>query len=91
MEEADKDLVMIRIQDGGWVNVSSGRGSPGWSRIEGRKTVLVVVVVLEEILWASVTGWMCFMSSLYVVKELRETHSSDLSRGNHALHHFIYC
>jgi len=28
MEEADKDWVMIN-QDGGWVNVSSGTGSPG--------------------------------------------------------------
>jgi len=28
MEEADKDW-MIRIQDGGWANVSSGTGSPG--------------------------------------------------------------
>jgi len=28
MEEADKDWVMIN-QDGGWVIVSSGTGSPG--------------------------------------------------------------
>jgi len=28
MEEADKDWVMIN-QDGGWVSVSSGTGSPG--------------------------------------------------------------
>jgi len=29
MEEADKDWTTIRIQDGGWVSVSSGTGSPG--------------------------------------------------------------
>jgi len=32
-------------QDGGWVSVSSGTGSPGYSRTKGRKTVVVVVVV----------------------------------------------
>ena len=36
-------------QDGGWVSVSSGTGSPGWSRTEGRKTVVVVVVVVKSI------------------------------------------
>ena len=29
-------------QDGGWVNVSSGTGSPGESRTKGHKTVVVV-------------------------------------------------
>ena len=35
-------------QDGGWVSVSSGTGtgSPGYSRTNGRKTVVVVCVVL---------------------------------------------
>jgi len=28
MEEADKDWMMTGDQDGGWVNVSSGTGSP---------------------------------------------------------------
>ena len=28
-------------QDGGWVNVSSGTGSPGQSRVKGRKATLV--------------------------------------------------
>ena len=32
-------------QDGGWVSVSSGTGSPGYSWTMGRKTVVVVVVV----------------------------------------------
>ena len=30
-------------QDGGWVNVSFGTGSPGWSRTKGRKTVVLGV------------------------------------------------
>jgi len=30
-------------QDGGWVSVSSGTGSPGQSWTKGRKTVVVVV------------------------------------------------
>jgi len=30
-------------QDGGWVRVSSGTGSPGQTRTKGRKTVVVVV------------------------------------------------
>jgi len=33
-------------QDGGWVSVSSGTGSPGWSQTKGRKTIAAVVVVL---------------------------------------------
>jgi len=33
-------------QDGGWVSVSSGTGSPGLSRTKGRKTVVVVVVAV---------------------------------------------
>jgi len=33
-------------QDGGWVNVSSGTGSPGKSRTKERKTIVVVVVVV---------------------------------------------
>jgi len=33
-------------QDGGWVSVSSGTGSLGWSRTKGCKTVVVVVVVV---------------------------------------------
>ena len=37
MEEADKD-----DKDGGWVNVSSGTGSPGQCRTKGRKTIVVV-------------------------------------------------
>ena len=32
-------------QDGGWVSVSSGTGSPGWSQAKGHKTVVVVIVV----------------------------------------------
>jgi len=40
MKEADKNW-MIRNQDGGWVNVSSGTGSPGLSRTKGHKTVVV--------------------------------------------------
>jgi len=43
MEEADKGGMTIRI--GGWVNISSGTGSPGLSRTKGRKTVLVVAAV----------------------------------------------
>ena len=35
-------------QDGGWVSVSSGTGSPGYSRTKGCKTVLVVVVELTR-------------------------------------------
>ena len=30
-------------QDGGWVSVSSGTGSPESSHIKGRKTVVVVL------------------------------------------------
>ena len=45
MEEADKRL--DDDQDGGWVSVSSGTGSPGQSRTKGRKTVAVVVVVVS--------------------------------------------
>ena len=33
-------------QDGGWVSVSSGTGSPRLSQTKGRKTVAVVLVVL---------------------------------------------
>jgi len=33
-------------EDGGWVSVSSGTGSPRKSRTNGRKTVVVVFVVL---------------------------------------------
>jgi len=40
MEDADND-----DQDGGWLNVSSGTGSPGYSRIKGRKTVVVFLCV----------------------------------------------
>jgi len=35
-------------QDGGWVSVSSGTGSLGYSRTKGRKTVVVVVVVMQH-------------------------------------------
>ena len=31
-------------QDGGWVSVSSGTGSPGQSRTKGSKMVVVVIV-----------------------------------------------
>jgi len=34
-------------QDGVWVSVSSGTGSPGQTWTKGRKTVAVVVVVSE--------------------------------------------
>ena len=40
MEEADR---LNDDQDGGWVNVSSGTGSPRQSRTKGRKTIVVVV------------------------------------------------
>ena len=40
MVEADKDWMMIRMVV---VSVSSGTGSPGQSRTNGRKTVVVVV------------------------------------------------
>jgi len=33
------------------MNVSSGTGSPGLSRTKGRKTVVVVVVVVGKIAW----------------------------------------
>ena len=36
-------------QDGGWMSVSSGSVSPGWFRTKGRKTVVVVVLLLEYI------------------------------------------
>ena len=42
MEEADKGWMMIRI--GGWVNVSSGTGSLGYSWIMGRNGIVVAVV-----------------------------------------------
>jgi len=35
-------------QDGEWVSVSSGTGSPGY-QTKGRKTVVVVVVVLVSV------------------------------------------
>jgi len=31
--------------DGGWVSVSSGTGSPGWSRTKVRKTVVAVLLL----------------------------------------------
>ena len=37
-------------QDGEWVSVSSGTGSPGYSRTRGHKTVVVVVVVEDNTL-----------------------------------------
>jgi len=41
-----KKLIKIGLdddQDAGWVRVSSGTGSPGWSGTNGRKTVVVFV------------------------------------------------
>ena len=42
-------FVSFSDQDGGWVNISSGTGSPGYSRTQGRKTIVVVVV--PSVLW----------------------------------------
>ena len=42
---------LIRLdddQDGGWVSVSSGTGSPGQSWTKGHKTVVVVVPYLQK-------------------------------------------
>jgi len=36
---------MIKIGESECVNVSSGTGSPGWSRTKGRKMVVVVVAM----------------------------------------------
>ena len=40
MEETDR---LDDEQNGGWVSISSGTGSPGQSRTKGRKTVVTVV------------------------------------------------
>jgi len=37
-------------QDGGWVSVSAGTGSPGLSQTKGRKTVVVVLLLFRCIL-----------------------------------------
>jgi len=36
-------------QDGGWVDVSSGAGSPGWSRTKGHKTTVVIIVLVVKL------------------------------------------
>jgi len=41
-------------QDGEWVNVSSGTGSPGQTRAKGRNTVVVAVILSE--LYKAVRG-----------------------------------
>jgi len=47
MEEADKYWMIKMV--GGWVSVSSGTGSPKYSRTKGRKTIVVCVCVCETI------------------------------------------
>jgi len=47
-------------QDGGCVSVSSGTGSPRWSRTNGRKTVVVVVVIVVSLCLT------CFILYIYI-------------------------
>jgi len=45
-----KKLIKVGYdQDGGRVSVSSGTGSPGYSRTTGRKTIVVVVVTSQKL------------------------------------------
>ena len=46
MDHSRWKKLMDDDQDGGWVNVSSGTVSPGWSQTKGHKTAVVVLVLL---------------------------------------------
>ena len=48
MEEADKDWMMLD-QDGGWVSVSSGTGSPGSPGQKLVKRLLLLLSVVRQI------------------------------------------
>jgi len=57
MEEADKDWMMIRIV-GGWVNVSSGTGSPGSPGQRAVKRLLLLLLLCMLMLAIKCCFWL---------------------------------